>query len=92
MTEKQKKITAIITVTAIVLLLISVVALVYNLISLGVLEARKAELEARSAELQAFIEDNENEIEYKSTSDYIEKYARDYLNMKYEDEEVYEAS
>lgn len=92
MTDKQKKITAIITVTGVCLLLISVIALIYNIVSLATLSARRAELEARSEQLQAVIDGNVSEIEYRSTREYIEKYARDYLNMKYEDEEVYEPS
>ncbi len=92
MTEKQKKITAICTIAGILLLLVSVVALIYNLVSLGMVNARRAELEQRSAELQALIESNDDEIAYRSTAEFIEKYAREYLNMKYEDEEVYQPS
>lgn len=92
MTDKQKKITAIITVTGVCLLLICAIALIYNIVSLATLSAKKAELEERSAQLQAVIDGNADEIEYRGTREYIEKYARDYLNMKYEDEEVYEPS
>ena len=92
MTDKQKKTATVITVAAVILLLIALVALVYNLISLGTLSARRAELEARQAELQQIINENEEEIAYRGSWEYIEKYARDHLNMKYEDEEVYEPS
>lgn len=92
MTEKQKKITALITVTGVCLLLISLIALIYNIVSLATLSSKRAALEERSAYLQSVIEGNVDEIEYRSTREYIEKYARDYLNMKYEDEEVYEPS
>lgn len=91
MTKKQRQITTICTATGILLLLIAVIALVYNLISLAVLNGRRAELEQKSAELQRIIDGNEVEIEYRNTAEYIEKYAREYLNMKYEDEGVWEA-
>lgn len=90
MTEKQKKIAMIVTITGVVLLLITLIALVYNLISIGVMSSERARLEAESANLQAVIAGNEEEIEYRDTWEYIEKYARDYLNMKFEDEEVYQ--
>lgn len=89
MTVKQRKIAVICTVTGVILLLFALIALVYNLVSIGTLSSRRSELEAQSEQLSAAIEENENEFEYMQSSEYIEKYAREHLNMKYEDEEVY---
>lgn len=89
MTAKQRKITVICTVTGVIVLLIALIALIYNLVSIGTLSSRRGELEARSEQLAAAIANNEEEFEYMQSNEYIEKYAREHLNMKYEDEEVY---
>lgn len=89
MTAKQRKIAVICTVTGVAVLLVALIALIYNLVSIGTLSSRRSELEAQSEQLAAAIEANENEFEYMQSSEYIEKYAREHLNMKYEDEEVY---
>ena len=89
MTAKQRKIAVICTVTGVVVLLVALIALIHNLVSIGTLSSRRSELEAQSEQLAAAIEANENEFEYMQSSEYIEKYAREHLNMKYEDEEVY---
>lgn len=91
MTDKQKKITTIITVSGVLVLLIAVISLIINIAMLVGLSTKQAELEKKSVELAEVIENNDEEINYRASADYIEKYARDYLNMKYADEEVYEA-
>lgn len=92
MNEKQQKIAKLFTVMGIILMFIAVVALIYNIISLAVLNGRKASMERYSQELQAQIDDKSEEIDYKSSKDYVERFARDYLNMKYKDEGVYEGT
>lgn len=90
MTEKQQKIAKLFTVVGVVLMLIAVIALIYNIVTLAVLNGRKSSMEKYSQELQTQIENSGEEINYKSSKDFVEKYARDYLNMKYKDEGVYE--
>ncbi len=89
MTEKQRRIAIVCTVTGVLLLLIAVFALIYNLVSIGRLSARRAELESRSAELSAAIAEGEDRLGYMETEEFFERYAREYLGYVYEGEEIY---
>ena len=68
---------------------IAVFALIYNLVSIGRLSARRAELESRSAELSAAIAEGEDRLGYMETEEFFERYAREYLGYVYEGEEIY---
>lgn len=92
MTEKQKRIAKLFTVVGVILMLIAIVALVWNIVTLAVRNSHKSRLEETSRQLQAVIDGNEEDIDYKSSKEFVEKYARDYLNMKYPDETVYAPS
>ena len=81
MTERQKNMAKMLTVSGIVLAVIIIVALVYNIVSLVNLNIRKAEVDANVMHLEAVVEGNEAMIDYRGSDDYIERYARDYLNM-----------
>lgn len=81
MTEKQKSIAKLLTVSGIVIAVIVIIALVYNIVSLVNLNTRKNEITAQVQQLTAVAEDNQQLIEYRGEADYIERYARDYLNM-----------
>ena len=90
MTDKQKKIARICTVTGVILVFIALVALIVNIITLSVKSAQKADLERRSAELQEQIDNLQDDLEYRNTKEFVERYARDHFNMIYPDEVVYE--
>lgn len=90
--ERLRNILLVTTVAAVIIMVLAVVALCYNIISITQLSEKKASLERESARLTKIIEENEDEIEYRQSSEFIESYARDYLGMKYEDEEVYESN
>lgn len=81
MTEKQKSIAKLLTVSGIVLAVIVIVALVYNIVTLVNLNTRKSEIQYQVTELTEIVAGNKQLIDYRSDADYIERYARDYLNM-----------
>ncbi|MDE5562470.1 MAG: septum formation initiator family protein [Clostridiales bacterium] len=70
------------------LFVLLVIALIVNLVKLGAANDRKDALEAQSAKLDQLIEKNDNMIEYCSSAEFIEEYAREYLDMKYRGETV----
>ena len=60
-----------------------------HLVTLTRLNNRKAELESKLTEIREQIEANNAEIDYISSDEYIDAYAREYLNMKGKDEEAF---
>ncbi len=89
--ERTRNILLVATATGVIILLLAVFALLYNIVSFANLAARRDALQEKSEMLAEIIDNNESEIEYRQTSEYVESYAREYLGMKYEEEEVYEA-
>ena len=93
MTEKQRKIAVVCTVTGVVLLLIAVIALICNIVSIASLSARRDELENMSAELSAAIAEGEDTLEYmtgdETRLEFFERYAREYLGYVYDGEDSY---
>ena len=75
--EKRIRILQLITVAAVVLFVLLLVALITNLVRLAGSNSRKAELEAQLAALDRQIEE------------YVDAYAREYLNMIGRDEEAF---
>ena len=70
------------------LFLLLVIALIVNLVKLGAANDRKDALQAQSAKLDRLIENNDNMIEYCNSTEFIEEYAREYLDMVYRGETV----
>lgn len=70
------------------LFLLLVIALIVNLVKLSAANDRKDALQAQSAKLDRLIEKNDNMIEYCSSTEFIEEYAREYLDMVYRGETV----
>ncbi len=89
--ERTRNILLVSTAAAVIILILALIALMYNIVSIANLSARQDMLEEKSAKLAEIIENNEDELEYRQTSEFIESYAREYLGMKYDGEEVYEA-
>ena len=86
---EKNKIVRIITVSAVIFIVLLLIALVMNLVTLTRLNNRKAELESKLTEIREQIEANNAEIDYISSDAYIDAYAREYLNMKGKDEEAF---
>ena len=86
---EKNKIVRIITVSAGIFIVLLLIALVMNLVTLTRLNNRKAELESKLTEIREQIEANNAEIDYISSDEYIDAYAREYLNMKGKDEEAF---
>ena len=86
---EKNKIVRIRTVSAVIFIVLLLIALVMNLVTLTRLNNRKAELESKLTEIREQIEANNAEIDYISSDEYIDAYAREYLNMKGKDEEAF---
>lgn len=86
---EKNKIVRIITVSAVIFIVLLLIALIMNLVTLTRLNNRKAELESKLTEVREQIEANNAEIDYISSDEYIDAYAREYLNMKGKDEEAF---
>ena len=71
---EKNKIIRIITVSAVIFIVLLLIALIMNLVTLTRLNNRKAELESKLEEIRGQIEANN---------------AREYLNMKGKDEEAF---
>ncbi len=87
--EKRIRILQLITVAAVVLFVLLLVALITNLVRLAGSNSRKAELEAQLAALDRQIEENNSIIDYRQSEEYVDAYAREYLNMIGRDEEAF---
>lgn len=69
-----------------VLLVLLIVALIVNLVRLGAANARRNSLAEQNAKLERIIEQNDNMITYCQSSEFIEEYAREMLDMIYRGE------
>lgn len=87
--EKRIRIIQIIVVSAVLFFLLLVTALIVNLVRLAGTNARKAALEAELARLDAVIAENADTIDYRKTDEYVDAFAREYLNMIGRDEEAF---
>lgn len=70
------------------LFVLLVIALIVNLVRLSAANDRKEALEAQSVKLDRLIEKNDNMIEYCKSAEFVEEYAREYLDMVYREETV----
>ena len=71
-----------------ILFLLLVIALIVNLVRLGAANDRKQSLTEQNARLEKLIESNDNMIEYCSSAEFIEQFAREVLDMVYRGETV----
>lgn len=69
-----------------VFLVLLIVALIINLVRLGAARERLDALRAQEAQLDSIIEDNGSLIDYCSSPEFIESYAREYFDMIYRGE------
>ena len=77
------------TVSAIVFIAVLLTALVINIVKLSTLNSKKEALIERLSTVESQIKENDEIIEYISTDEYIDRYAREYLNMTGADEEAF---
>lgn len=85
-TKTDKTVWKIIVAACTVFLVLAIIALIINLVRLSAVNSRKAELEAQAAYLDTLIDKNGDLIGYCETDEFIENYAREYLDMIYRDE------
>ncbi|MCH5154286.1 MAG: septum formation initiator family protein [Clostridiales bacterium] len=78
----------IIGVSLAILFLMLVIALIVNLVKLGAVNSRKESLAAQNARLERLIQSNEDMIEYCNSTEFVEEFAREYLDMVYRGETV----
>ncbi|MDE7164265.1 MAG: septum formation initiator family protein [Clostridiales bacterium] len=71
-----------------VLFLLLVIALIINLVRLGAENDRKQALIEQNARLEQLIQKNDDLAEYCSSTEFIEEYAREMLDMVYRGETV----
>ena len=86
---EKSKILKTVTVAAVIFIVLLAIALVTNLVKLNRLNARKTELNARIAEVERQIERNDAELERVQSDSYIDRYARELLNMQGKDDEAF---
>ena len=67
-------------------LVLLIIALIINLVRLSAETDRRDNLAAQSDKLKAAIDENGKLLDYCKTSDFIENYAREYLDMIYRGE------
>ncbi len=84
--SQNKTVIKIIVASLAVLLVLLIIALIVNLVRLAAANDRKESLEAQSAQLDELIDENGRMIDYCSTPEFIEDYAREYLDMIYRGE------
>lgn len=88
--QSNKTVKKIIFASLTVLLVLFVVALIINLVRLGAVNRRRDELLAQAQYLDEAIDKNGDLIDYRSSAEFIESYAREYLDMVYRGEIVIE--
>ncbi len=83
------KVAKIVTVAAVAFLFLLVISLCINLVKLTKASANERRLEAELARLNECIERNDATIDELKSEEYLDWYAREYLNMKGKDEEAF---
>ncbi len=84
--SNRKTVKNIIVGACAVFMVLLIVALIINIVRWSAVSAREKELLAVEAELDARIDENGKLIQYCSTDEFYELYAREYLDMIYRDE------
>ena len=59
------------------------------MVKLSAINAKKTELSAKIEQTKTLIEQNQNTLDYITSQEYIDQYAREYLNMVGKDEEAF---
>ena len=86
MKATNKTVMTIIVSALSVFFVLLIVTLIVNVVRLSAANKRLAALKAQEAQLDAIISENDDYIDYCQTPEFIEDYARDYLDMIYRNE------
>lgn len=89
MSSSREKKRQLMTIAAMSLLVIMLVALTINIITIFRLKARQEELRKRLSELTIQAEQIDNELNNRSDNDYIKKFARENLGLTEDGEKVF---
>lgn len=89
MIRNKPQFVKILSVSLIIFIALLVVSLGANIIRYISLTSRENALKSELARLEQTASNNQTEIEYKQTSDYTDRYARENLDMSKKDEEVF---
>jgi len=89
MDDKQKKIYQAVTVTAVILLFFLIFVLIYQLLSISHRNNLNKKLEIQIKELEKQQAELDDEISYRTSQWYVEKYAREKLGLAYKNEKIY---
>lgn len=84
--SSRKTVKKIIVGACAVFLVLLIVALIINIVRWSAISSRAESLKALSAELDKRIEQNASMIDFCSTDEFYESFAREYLDMVYRDE------
>ena len=84
--SNRKTVKKIVVAACAVFLVLLIVALIINIVRWAAISSRAESLAAVSAELDKRIELNESMIDFCSTDEFYESFAREYLDMIYRDE------
>lgn len=84
--ENREKVKIIVVASCVVFAILMIVALIVSLVSLASASSRKNRLQRQLDELNTQIELNSATLEYYKSDEYIEMIAREYLDMKGDDE------
>ena len=87
-TNNNKTIIKIVVSALAVLLVLLIIALIVNLVRLSAAKNREQSLLEQNAKLDMLIEKNDGMIEYCSSDEFIEEFAREMLDMVYRGETV----
>lgn len=79
----------IITVSLTIFICLLLVSLFANLIRISNTNAIIKDKQERLVELQQIERQNSDTIKYMQSDDYAERYAREYLNLSYPDDEIF---
>ena len=89
--DSKVKVIKILTVSAVILIFLLAISLVINLVKLANASTTEAKLKAQLDELDKKIEQNDATISELESTEWLDRYAREHLNMKGRNEEAFTA-
>ena len=89
--DSKVKVIKILTVSAVILIFLLAISLVINLVKLANASTTEAKLKAQLDELDKKIEHNDATIAELESTEWLDRYAREHLNMKGRNEEAFTA-
>ncbi|MBE5730708.1 MAG: hypothetical protein E7350_01995 [Clostridiales bacterium] len=87
--NSKLRVIKIVTAAAIVFMFLLVVSLIINIVKISNVTSTENKLREQIAEIDLKIEQNDGSIAQLSSNEYLDWYAREYLNMKGRDEDAF---